>query len=43
MTAISNKPGPRSIIGFAAGTPLVTPEGYKPIEELRPGELIPGR
>lgn len=29
-----------AIFGFAAGTPLLTPAGDKPIEELRPGDLI---
>jgi hypothetical protein len=28
------------ILGIAAGTPLLTPEGHKPIEELRPGDVI---
>lgn len=28
------------VIGFAAGTPILTPEGSKPIEDIRPGDLI---
>ncbi len=28
------------IIGFVAGTPLLTPAGHKPVEELRPGDFI---
>lgn len=28
------------ILGFATGTPLLTPEGHKSIEQLRPGDLI---
>ena len=37
---------PRSnvpIIGFVAGTPLLTPTGSTPIEHLRPGDLIQGQ
>ena len=30
----------RTIPGFVAGTPLLTPEGDKPIEQLRPGVMI---
>lgn len=30
----------RPIIGFAAGTPLLTLEGYKPIEDVKPGDFI---
>ena len=30
----------RQIIGFAAGTPLLTPKGYKPIEDVKPGNFI---
>ncbi len=28
------------IIGFTAGTPIMTAEGYKPIEEIGPGDFI---
>jgi hypothetical protein len=28
---------------FAAGTPVLTPDGQKPIEELRPGDLVLSR
>jgi hypothetical protein len=28
---------------FAAGTPLLTPEGAKPIEQFRPGDLVLSR
>ena len=28
------------IVGFVAGTPLLTREGFKRIEELRPGDFI---
>jgi hypothetical protein len=31
---------PRPILGFAAGTPIRTPEGSKPIEDVKPGDLI---
>jgi hypothetical protein len=34
---------PRPILGFAAGTPILTAEGDKPIEELRPGDFIQSR
>lgn len=34
---------PRPIFGFAAGTPIRTPEGSKPIEQVRPGDMIQGR
>lgn len=33
-------PVPKPILGFAAGTPIRTPEGSKPIEEVKPGDLI---
>jgi hypothetical protein len=29
-----------SILGFAAGTPLLTPDGVKRIEELQPSDVI---
>ncbi len=28
------------ILGFVAGTPLLTPEGFKRIENIKPGDLI---
>ena len=28
------------ILGFVAGTPLLTSSGHKPIEQVRPGDLI---
>jgi intein/homing endonuclease len=31
---------PRLVLGFAAGTPILTPDGPIPIEELRPGDFI---
>jgi hypothetical protein len=34
---------PRTILGFAAGTPLLTFGGHKPIEELRPGDFLQPR
>lgn len=40
MTPESNRPAPRPIYGFIAGTPLLMPDGLKPIEELRPGDFI---
>jgi hypothetical protein len=42
---VTSEPNPpnKPIIGFVAGTPLLTPEGVKPIEELRPGDLIETR
>jgi hypothetical protein len=33
----------RPILGFVAGTPLLTPSGRKPIDQLRPGDLIQTR
>lgn len=29
-------------LGFAAGTPIRTPAGFTPIEELQPGDLVGG-
>jgi hypothetical protein len=31
---------PRLVIGVVAGTPILTPKGPVPIEELRPGDFI---
>ncbi len=31
---------PMPIFGFVAGTPIRTPEGSKPIEDVKPGDLI---
>lgn len=28
------------ILGFVAGTPLLTPSGHKPVEHLRPGDFL---
>jgi hypothetical protein len=30
----------RPILGFVAGTPLLTPDGLKRIEDIKPGDLI---
>ncbi len=30
----------KPILGFAAGTPIRTPEGSKPIEDVKPGDMI---
>lgn len=30
----------RPIIGFVAGTPLLTADGFKSIEEAKPGDII---
>jgi hypothetical protein len=39
--AMPEQPRPNfPILGFVAGTPLLTPEGHKPIDELKPGDLI---
>jgi len=40
MTPEPNQPNPMPTIGFAAGTPLLTADGLKRIEELKPGDLI---
>ena len=40
MTPEPNQPTPRPIIGFAAGTPLLTPDGLKRIEDIKPGDMI---
>src|SRR5207253_8659949 len=34
---------PKPIIGFVAGTPIRTPEGSKPFEDVKPGDLIVSR
>jgi hypothetical protein len=39
MTPEPNPP----ILDFVAGTPLLTPEGHKPIEQLRLGDMIQAR
>lgn len=31
---------PTPVLGFVAGTPIRTPEGSKPIENIKPGDLI---
>jgi hypothetical protein len=31
---------PHPFTGFAAGTPLLTPDGIKPIEDIKPGDII---
>jgi hypothetical protein len=37
--AMPDRPRPNfPVVGFAAGTPLRTPEGCKPIEQFRPGD-----
>jgi len=40
MTPEPSRPAPKPIIGFVAGTPLLTSEGHKPIKQLRPGDFI---
>jgi hypothetical protein len=39
MTLELNRPH-RPVRGFVAGTPLLMLSGYKPIEDLRPGDSI---
>jgi hypothetical protein len=34
---------PSPIYGFVAGTPILTADGSKPIEQLRPGDVIQAR
>ena len=29
-----------SLVGFVAGTPILTPEDFKPIDQLRPWDVI---
>jgi hypothetical protein len=31
---------PYPFVGFVAGTPILTAKGYKPIEEIKPGDMI---
>lgn len=31
---------PRPFVGFVAGTPLLTPDGFKSIEDIKPGDTI---
>jgi hypothetical protein len=31
---------PEQFIGFVAGTPLQTPDGFKAIEDIKPGDTI---
>lgn len=40
MTTNPDQPDRRPILGFVAGTPLLTPEDDKPVEELHPGDCI---
>ncbi len=42
MSDLNEKPAesPNPIIGFAAGTPILTSSGSKPIESIKPGDLI---
>jgi hypothetical protein len=28
------------VVGFVAGTPILTAKGYKPIEDIKPGDMI---
>ncbi len=43
MPSEPNQPTPRPILGFVAGTPILTPEGHKLVEQLRPGDMIQAR
>jgi hypothetical protein len=39
--AMPDQPRPNfPILGFVAGTPLLTPEGVKRIEDIKPGDII---
>lgn len=39
--SMPDQPHPAApITGFVAGTPILTPEGSKPIENIKPGDLI---
>jgi hypothetical protein len=39
--AMPDQPRPNyPILGFVAGTPLLTPSGHKPIEDIKPGDMI---
>ena len=41
MSLQPDQPRPNyPIVGFVAGTPILTPEGSTPIEQLRPGDVI---
>lgn len=31
---------PRFFAGFVAGTPVLTTDGIKPIEDIKPGDII---
>ena len=37
---MTDQPNRRPIIGFAAGTPIRTAGGSKPIEDVKPGDFI---
>jgi hypothetical protein len=38
---VPDQPRPNfPVLGFVAGTPLLTPSGHKRIEDLKPGDLI---
>jgi hypothetical protein len=43
MMPTPNQPNDRLIIGFVVGTPLLTSQGHKPIDQLLPGDFIQTR
>jgi hypothetical protein len=40
MTPTPNQPNRRPIIGFVAGTPILTADGLKRIEDIKPGDML---
>ncbi len=39
--AMPDQPRPNfPVVGFVAGTPLLTPEGFKRMEDIKPGDVI---
>jgi hypothetical protein len=40
LTPAPNQPDRRPILGFVAETPLLTADGYKRIEDIKPGDMI---
>jgi hypothetical protein len=43
MTPTPEQPDRKPILGFVAGTPILTPNGSVPIEQLRPGDSVQAR